>query len=51
MTFNGFASDFVYRSIPVPNLTIEQVVRIGVTYARRSLTWHADAWGKGYGCS
>ncbi|WP_369225443.1 PD-(D/E)XK nuclease family protein [Streptomyces sp. R39] len=49
LPFNGFAPDFVYRSIPAPDLTIEQVVRVGVSYARRALTWHADAWGKGYG--
>ncbi|MFD1662907.1 hypothetical protein ACFSL4_33260 [Streptomyces caeni] len=49
LAFNGFAPDFVYRSIPAPDLAIEQVVRLGVTYARRALRWHADAWGKGDG--
>lgn len=50
LAFNGFAPDFVYRSIPTPDLTIEQVVQLGVTLVRRTLTWHADARGKGYGC-
>ncbi|GGS96337.1 hypothetical protein GCM10010240_32120 [Streptomyces griseoviridis] len=47
LPFNEFAPDFVYRSIPAPNLTIEQVLRPGVTYARRALTCHAEAWDKG----
>ncbi|WP_239015044.1 PD-(D/E)XK nuclease family protein [Streptomyces sp. CdTB01] len=29
LSFNGFAPDFVYRSIPAPDLTIEQVVGLG----------------------
>ncbi|MFE5372934.1 PD-(D/E)XK nuclease family protein [Streptomyces mirabilis] len=49
LAFNGFAPDFVYRSIPAPDLTIGQLVRLGATYARRALTWHADVWGTGDG--
>jgi hypothetical protein len=30
LAFKGFAPDFVYRSIPAPDLTVEQVVRLGV---------------------
>jgi hypothetical protein len=30
LAFNGFAPDFVYRSIRAPDLTVEQVVRLGV---------------------
>ncbi|MGQ4480194.1 PD-(D/E)XK nuclease family protein [Streptomyces sp. SAS_276] len=45
LTFNGFAPDFVYRSIPAPDLTIAQVVGLGVTFAREALKAHADAFG------
>jgi hypothetical protein len=50
LAFNGFAPEFAYRSIPTPDLTIEQVVQLDVILVRRTLTWHADARGKGYGC-
>ncbi|MFD8722968.1 PD-(D/E)XK nuclease family protein [Streptomyces sp. NPDC059629] len=45
LSFNGFAPDFVYRSVPAPDLTIEQVVDLGVTFARAALKVHADAFG------
>lgn len=41
LTFNGFAPDFVYRSVPVPALTIEQAVRLAVVQARRALSARA----------
>ncbi|MFJ6898104.1 PD-(D/E)XK nuclease family protein [Streptomyces hokutonensis] len=45
LSFNGFAPDFVYRSIPAPDLMIEQVVDLGVTFARAALKAHAEAFG------
>ncbi|MFF0133071.1 PD-(D/E)XK nuclease family protein [Streptomyces mirabilis] len=46
LSFNGFAPDFVYRSVPAPDLTIDQVVGLGVTFAREALKAHANALGE-----
>jgi hypothetical protein len=45
LSFNGFATDFVYRGIPAPDLTIEQVVGLGVTFAHEALRAHTSAFG------
>ncbi|WUV70046.1 hypothetical protein OG223_50765 [Streptomyces sp. NBC_01478] len=45
LSFSGSSPDFVCRSIPAPDLTIEQVVGLGVTFAREALKAHADAFG------
>lgn len=45
LPFNGFAPDFVYRGIPAPDLTIEQVVGLGVTFAHEALKAHTSAFG------
>ncbi|RAG84020.1 hypothetical protein DN069_19130 [Streptacidiphilus pinicola] len=37
LPFNGFAADFVYRSISIPDLTVDQIVRLGVRHARRAV--------------
>ncbi|MFJ9909095.1 hypothetical protein ACIRVK_40750 [Streptomyces sp. NPDC101152] len=42
LSFNGFAPDFVYRSIPAPDLTIEQVVGLGVAYAHEAMKAHRN---------
>ncbi|MFJ9379531.1 hypothetical protein [Streptomyces sp. NPDC101455] len=39
LSFNGFALDFVYRSIPAPDLTIEQVVCLGVCRSKSHCRW------------
>ncbi|MFI6408649.1 hypothetical protein [Streptomyces sp. NPDC050548] len=46
MACNGFAPDFVHRSIPAPDLTIEQVVEPGVTFAHEALKAHVNAFGE-----
>ena len=46
LSFNGFAPDFVYRSIPAPDLTIGQVVGLAVTYAREAVKAHRHAFGE-----
>lgn len=46
LSFNGFAPDFVYRGIPAPDLTIEQVVGLGVTYAHEAVKAHRNAFGE-----
>ncbi|MEU9238263.1 hypothetical protein [Streptomyces sp. NPDC048385] len=46
LSFNGFAPDFVYRGIPAPDLTVEQVAGLGLGYAREALKAHVNAFGE-----